>query len=275
MLTALDLCSGVGAGFPLAAQRKNIKIVGLCDRSNFCQEILYRRYPNIPIYPLVERFQDYDQTRPDIITTSPPCQPFSVQGKREGCQDKRDCIPYILTAIARTRPRYFAIENVPGLLSCPLVPGTAKGSYFIHLLRFLQASGYDAEWICVSSGHFGAPFIRYRLLMVGVARSVKPQWNRTTPWAEQVRSTIERARTASQEYRDQSRLARTSDGATNGVYVPLGIQSGDGITRERRAALGNALDPRVAAIALDRILYLNNLFTLPPHDTDSEFLAVA
>lgn len=252
----LDLCSGVGAGFPFTAVQKNIRIIGLCDRDLFCQEILKLRFPGTPIYPLVEQF-NYDQTQPSILTASPPCQPFSVQGKRLGCRDERDCIPHILTAIARIRPRYFAIENVPGLLSCPLIPGAAKGSYFIHVLRFLQSIRYDAEWLCVSSGHFRAPFIRYRLLMVGVARSVEPQWGRATPWAEQVRGAIEKARATEDKSDHQSRLARRSDGASGGVHIPLGVKSRDGVTRERRAALGNALDPRVAAVAIDRILYLN------------------
>lgn len=41
---------------------------------------------------------------------------------------------------------------------------------------------------------------------------------------------------------------------------PLDLRpTGNGITRARRAALGNCLDPRVAAVALQKILYLNSL----------------
>ncbi|MEH2252353.1 hypothetical protein [Nostoc sp.] len=40
---------------------------------------------------------------------------------------------------------------------------------------------------------------------------------------------------------------------------PLGVKSRDGTIRRMRQAAGNLLDPRVAAIALNRIAYLNSI----------------
>jgi DNA (cytosine-5)-methyltransferase 1 len=104
----------------------------------------------------------------DVLTASPPCQPFSINGKGLGATDERDCFPAVLESIARINPKFFCIENVTGLLTCPNYPGQPSGSYFRGVVATIDSYGYDAEWICVCSGHFTAPFLRERLLLVGI-----------------------------------------------------------------------------------------------------------
>ena len=48
----LDLFSGIG-GFALAAKAvwgKDYECIGFCDNDKFCQEVLKKRFPNVPIY---------------------------------------------------------------------------------------------------------------------------------------------------------------------------------------------------------------------------------
>lgn len=135
MLVQLDLCSGVGAGFPLAGLiTGGFQLKGLCEIDKFCHDRLRDRFPEIPIHPDVRSLQFHSKEF-KIVSSSPPCQPFSVEGKRRGLADKRDCIPAVLHTIKSVQPNFFAIENVPGLLSCPLIPGEPTGSYFAYLLR--------------------------------------------------------------------------------------------------------------------------------------------
>ena len=76
MLRQLDLCSGVGAGFPLAGIKlEEFELVGLCEIDSWCQGILSTRFPEVPIYSDVRRLPRL--TNIDIITASPPCQPLS------------------------------------------------------------------------------------------------------------------------------------------------------------------------------------------------------
>ncbi len=61
----------------------------------------------------------------DLWWLSPPCQPFTVRGARRDLDDPR-CRPLVrlLDAIDERRPRWIAIENVPGFLgsrACDLV----------------------------------------------------------------------------------------------------------------------------------------------------------
>ncbi|MBE9130120.1 MULTISPECIES: DNA cytosine methyltransferase [unclassified Coleofasciculus] len=255
-----DFCSGIGAGFPYAGCRvPGLNLVVTCDTDSYCRDILLSRYKRAACIRDIRAWRAVRQEfgTIDLFTASPPCTPFSIQGKRKGASDERDCIPALLEAIALSTPRFWCIENVPGLLSCPLRPGAGVGTYFTFILSEMELFGYDVEWLCVESSHFAAPWRRKRLLMVGFARGIIPQQPR--PWIEQVREYLSCERDSWEGRGIQPGLAGVEERTPSGVLVPIGVKSGDSVTRRRRGALGNALDPRVANIALRRILYLNSL----------------
>jgi DNA (cytosine-5)-methyltransferase 1 len=156
----LDLCSGVGAGFGIAGLRAGWELVGICENDNYCTDILSKRFPGVYNYGDVRGLRVQDIRGIDVITASAPCQPFSINGKRLGATDERDCFPAVLESITRIQPKFFCIENVTGLLTCPNYPGQPTGSYFRGVVTTIDSSGYDAEWVCVCSGHFAAPFLR-------------------------------------------------------------------------------------------------------------------
>ncbi|NWF61594.1 MAG: DNA cytosine methyltransferase [Fischerella sp.] len=261
MLRQIDLCSGVGAGFPLAGLiTGGFKLQGLCEIDSFCCGRLCDRFPGVTIYRDVRELW----LRPgdaDILSSSPPCQPFTVEGKRLGSADPRDCIGAVLRHVRRSQPKFFVLENVPGLLSAPIIPGAEPGTYFRQILRELHGSGYDAEWIVVPTAQYGTLWQGERLLLVATSRSLKLLWKRATPWYDQIRSESEEAGDIAEKRSLQPRLARTTVRAASGVDIAPGVPSGNSITRARRAALGNCLDNRLAQIALRRVLYLHSLCT--------------
>ncbi|MHC5672994.1 DNA cytosine methyltransferase [Nostoc sp.] len=271
-LIQLDLCSGVGAGFCVAGLQLGFKLAAVSEIDEYCSSILKLRYPNIHNYGnvrdiprLAERRIGYymHPGRLDIITASPPCPPFSTEGQRLGGADERDCFPAVLGTIGELQPRFAAIENVPGLITCPDYPGQPTGSYFRGVVRTLDQFGYDAEWITIGSGHFASPYIRERVLLVAIARSLKPQWERATPWTDQARGRTEEVR-FNKLMRGIKPGYPLSVVRNPGLLVrPLGVPSRDGTIRRMRQAAGNLLDPRVAAIALNRIVYLNSLCREP------------
>ncbi|WP_099069310.1 DNA cytosine methyltransferase [Nostoc linckia] len=270
-LTQLDLCSGVGAGFCLAGLQLGFELVGTAEIDEYCSGILKLRYPGIHNYGDVreiprraERRLGYymHPGRIDIITASPPCPPFSTEGQRLGADDERDCFPAVLDSIKQLQPKFAAIENVPGLLNCPYRPGDNK-LYFRHILERLFSIGYDAEWLTIGSGHCTAPFIRERVLLVAVSRSLVIDWEKSATWTDQARGWIEGFRIAAKRRGIEPgyplRVVRTPAELAR----PLGVPSRSPIVRKQRAAAGNLLDPRVASIALNRILYLNSLCREP------------
>ncbi|MEA5574693.1 DNA cytosine methyltransferase [Calothrix sp. UHCC 0171] len=260
MLRQIDLCSGVGAGFPLAATViHGFKLRGLCERDEFCCDLLRDRFPGIPIYPDVKELW-LKPSYADLITASPPCQPFTLEGKRLGSKDPRDCIPAVLRIVRRSQPKFFCLENVPGLLSAPINPGNEPGSYFQQMLQELWSSGYDAEWVVVGTQQFTTPWRGERLLLVATSRCVVEKFRiEPTTWEYQIRGASEETGHSPEKRSLQSRVAGTTVRTPDRLDIPPGTKSGNRINRARRAALGNILDPRIAQLALKRVLYLNSI----------------
>lgn len=253
-LRHLDLCSGAGIGFPLAAlilgQEGLIpecQLVGLCEIDTWLQTLLAQRYPGIPIHKDI--WQLPHDLNIDLLTASPPCQPFSVQGKRFAADDPRDCFGALIQAIRQLRPQCFAFENVPGLLSCKLRPGNNR-LYFDWLLHEIHQSGYDLQWLCISSAHFGAPWRRERLLAIGFPRGTERP--KTRAWADEIGSQIEAIGATAARRGLQPTMVGGAVRSAVGLDIPIGVPSGCGVNRLRRAALGNGLDWRVAGVALMR-----------------------
>ncbi len=260
-LSQLDLCSGVGAGFAMSGLITGFQLIGVAEIDEYCSDILKKRFPGVPNYGDVLRLhQCCGYLKPDIITASPPCQPFSTQGKRRGSADERDCIPSVLGAITRFQPQFWCIENVTGLLTCPSYPGQPTGSYFRGVLKTITECGYDAEWLRISSGHFAAPFRRERLLLVGFSRSLVFK-HEPLPWTEQARSFIEEQRIAAQRRGVKPGYSERMVQSAADLPRSLGVKNGCPIVRRQRAAAGNLLDPRVALLVLRRVLYLSQLST--------------
>ncbi|MFD0988550.1 DNA cytosine methyltransferase [Mariniflexile jejuense] len=53
----------------------------------------------------------------DIVCGGPPCQSFSLAGKRKKFDKKDDLFAHYLKVIRRLRPKYFVMENVKGILT--------------------------------------------------------------------------------------------------------------------------------------------------------------
>jgi len=94
-LQLLDLCSGVGAGFPYTAiALSGFSLVGLCERNEWCQDILRLRYPNCHIERDINTL-NYDRYkgRIDIITASPPLSTLLHPGKTVGGSRRKRLFP--------------------------------------------------------------------------------------------------------------------------------------------------------------------------------------
>ncbi len=93
-LQHLDLFSGIG-GFSLGLEEIGlVETVAFCDFDKYCQEVLKKHWPNVPIFSDIkeltyEKLKANGINKIDIITGGYPCQPFSVAGSQKGEQDPR------------------------------------------------------------------------------------------------------------------------------------------------------------------------------------------
>jgi len=161
MYRLLDLFSGIG-GFSLGLERSGgFKTVAFCEVEPFCQKILTKHWPEVPIYGDVRELNAdrlaADGIGIDAICGGFPCQDISTAGKGAGIEGERSGLwSEYARLIGELRPRYVFVENVAALLSRGLD----------RVLGDLAALGYDAEWHCIPASAVGAPHRRDRIWIV-------------------------------------------------------------------------------------------------------------
>lgn len=155
--TVGSLFSGIG-GIDLAASWAGFKTAWFVERDMFCQGVLHRHWPGVPVYGDI--FEVNDLPPVDVIAGGFPCQPFSVAGKRKGAADERYLLPEMIRIVNEVTPHVVLFENVPGFAS------SNDGAEFRWLLRTLAEMGYDAEWGYIRASDVGAPHRRERWFCV-------------------------------------------------------------------------------------------------------------
>ena len=163
MLRHFDVCSGIGGfslGFRWAALSNP---VAFCEIDPYCQRVLAKNFPNIPIFNDVKELVNArpESTRiipdHDILTSGYPCQPFSVAGQRRGEEDERNIWPYVYEIVKRKRPTWCVFENVYGHVTMGLD----------QVLHEMALEGYATQTFIVPACGINAPHKRDRLWIVG------------------------------------------------------------------------------------------------------------
>ena len=171
--------SGVGA-FNQALIRLGIDYdeVFACDMDKFARKTFIHNYGKPKYYPenVYERKIPTDPL--DIYMTSPPCQSFSLAGKRKGEDDERGVLFYNSHEFIKVnKPRYFIFENVKGLISDN--SGKTFGKW-IELLGGKSVNGNPVLFPCENSvpyhiyykvlnaKYYNVPQNRERIFIVGI-----------------------------------------------------------------------------------------------------------
>jgi len=171
--------SGVGA-FNQALTRLGVEYqeVFACDMDKYARQTFIHNYGEPKYYPT----NVYDREIPleslDIYMTSPPCQAFSLAGKRLGKDDKRGILFFnSYEFIQNNNPRFFIFENVKGLLSDD---GGNTFSEWVNLLGGRSVNGlpilfpydnalpYHLYWQVLNAKHHGVPQNRERVFLIGI-----------------------------------------------------------------------------------------------------------
>ena len=162
MLRHFDVCSGIGGfslGFRWAALSEP---VAFCEIDPYCQKVLAKNFPNIPIFndvkELVNDRPESTRTIPDhdILTSGYPCQPFSVAGQRRGEEDERNIWRFVFEIVKRKHPTWCVFENVYGHIAMGLD----------QVLHDMESEGYSTQTFVVPACSLNAPHKRDRLWIV-------------------------------------------------------------------------------------------------------------
>ncbi len=105
----------------------------------------------------------------DLVAGGPPCQGFSVGGKRDGGDERNSLVYRMLDFVELVKPRAVLIENVEGIARRFVSkPGKAATSVAEDVLGKLEELGYTASYHLVNAADFGVPQARKRVAIVGV-----------------------------------------------------------------------------------------------------------
>ena len=157
MLRLLDTFSGIG-GFSLAARWVgDFQTVQFVEREPYCQRILAKHWPDVPIHDDICTFQPAPGSA-DVICGGFPCQDISTAGSQAGIKvGTRSGLFYELMRVIRmVGPRFVVLENVAAITS---------GGLDIVLGELAEA-GFDAEWACIPASAVGACHRRDRWWLV-------------------------------------------------------------------------------------------------------------
>jgi len=171
--------SGIGA-FNQALNRLGIeyKEVFACDMDKYARQTFIHNYGEPEYYPLNVYEREIPKESLDIYMTSPPCQAFSLAGKRLGKDDKRGILFFNSHEFIQVnRPRYFIFENVKGLLSddggktfsewCNMLGGKSVNGNPV-IFPFEESVPYHIYWKVLNAKHHGVPQNRERVFIIGI-----------------------------------------------------------------------------------------------------------
>ena len=115
----------------------------------------------------------------DCIFGGPPCQSFSLAGKREGLNDDRGKLVFRFVELIREiRPKAFVLENVKGMVNW-------EGGIVLREIESLfekplpTGERYTVQHKVLNSANFGVPQKRERVFVVG--SRLKEQYNFPEP----------------------------------------------------------------------------------------------
>jgi DNA (cytosine-5)-methyltransferase 1 len=103
---------------------------------------------------------------PDVIVGGPPCESFSIRGKKLGLADPRGNLVFTFFEwVEVLKPRCFVMENVPPLSYA------SNGNVLRQLQATAQRAGYHVSSAILNSADYGAATKRRRLFLVGFHNS--------------------------------------------------------------------------------------------------------
>lgn len=207
-MNSIELFSGTG-GLALGLQLAGFdhKALFEWDKAS-CENIkenIANGYPGVrdwKVYQTDVRTVNYNGYTGSIqlVAGGPPCQPFSLGGKHQAYNDKRDMFPEAVRAVRETQPEAFIFENVKGLLR------KSFSSYFNYILLQLQhpeivkkenmtweehmsllekhhtaghddGLSYNVVFRLLNAADYGVPQSRHRVIIVGFRSDSNISWS--------------------------------------------------------------------------------------------------
>ncbi len=97
----------------------------------------------------------------DVLDGSPPCQGFSVAGKRADGDERNQLFRQYARLLEGLRPKVFIMENVKGMVIGKMKP------IFKECIALLRGCGYRVKARVINAKWYGVPQSRERVIFIG------------------------------------------------------------------------------------------------------------
>jgi len=163
-IKVVSLFSGCG-GFDLGfIQTNHYEVIWANDiLKDACET--YRN--NIGNHIVCADINEVDKTtipKADVLVGGPPCQSFSLVGKRDPNDKRSGLVWSYLEVLEQVEPKFFILENVTGLLSAKNPDGS---KVLDDLVKAFEKLGYSTNVFKLNAADYGVPQRRKRVFIIG------------------------------------------------------------------------------------------------------------
>ncbi len=177
--TVIDLFSGAGgfsygfakAGFKvISAVENNKEIAGTYIRNHPDTKLIIKDIRNVQSIQLLTGNKGID-----VIIGGPPCQGFSMAGRRirkkwAFIDDPRnELFKEFLRIVRDLKPKIFIMENVPGLVNLK------NGKVLREAIELFNNIGYETKMRVLLAAEYGVPQLRKRAFFIGNRINIEPE----------------------------------------------------------------------------------------------------
>lgn len=112
--------------------------------------------------PVEEVDKAINHKKVDVIIGGPPCQGFSIAGKRIVDDERNKLYKSFVRMVAYFKPKAFILENVPNILSI------GDGAVREAIIKDFSELGYKVTYKVLLAADYGVPQNRRRAIFVGM-----------------------------------------------------------------------------------------------------------
>lgn len=162
--SVLDLFSGCG-GLSSGFKDVGFEVKYAIDNWDIALKTLKLNHPNTETINAdiseIKAKDVIENSTIDVIIGGPPCQGFSIAGKRIIDDERNKLYKQYLNFVNDLKPKAFLMENVPNIASI------GKGAILKSILRDFSSVGYKLNWDILKASDFGVPQDRRRFFLIG------------------------------------------------------------------------------------------------------------
>jgi DNA (cytosine-5)-methyltransferase 1 len=154
--------------------KKNFKHEAICaDLTKLSPESFQKLYNknNLPI---------------DVIVGGPPCQGFSMAGRRNIDDPRNSLFMEYLKYLNFFKPKMFLMENVIGILSMK----TSENEKVIDIITNLLTKNYNIIICKLYASDFGVPQNRRRVIIIGIRKDLKLKPSEPEPTIKKIEDRV-------------------------------------------------------------------------------------